>query len=503
MKTLSKLLIKSRDFLKERLAALGKKHPPENHADMSELHLQQVYFQQLFENSPEAIAILDNSGRVIKINCAFTKLFGYTAEEIKDKSLHESIVPVYLLDQAKQYYQEVFQGRSLQLEGVRKNKNGRIIHVSILGYPVFQQDIQVGIFAIYSDITERKEAENKLKYLSLHDFLTGLYNRTFFEQQMRYYEQNMADQLGIMICDIDGLKLVNDTLGHESGDVLLLAASEVICSCLTATHAGNHIVARIGGDEFAIILPDISSQHLETLGRNIHLAVEAHNSGLDKLPLNISTGWAHGVKTTQIHELFREADNNMYREKLLHSCNTRSSILQTLMKSLETRDFIARGHGVRIENLVVRIARQLQLPDRSVQHLILLAHYHDIGKVGVPDQILFKEGPLTDKESKEMKRHSEIGYRIAQASINLHAISDLILKHHEWWDGSGYPLNLCKEDIPLECRILALADSYDSMTHWRPYRKELTGEQALAIIRKGAGKQFDPKLAEIFLGLFK
>jgi HD-GYP domain-containing protein (c-di-GMP phosphodiesterase class II) len=135
--------------------------------------------------------------------------------------------------------------------------------------------------------------------------------------------------------------------------------------------------------------------------------------------------------------------------------------------------------------------------------LRLFARFHDIGKVGISDTILFKPGPLNEKERWEMERHSEIGFRIAQSSPDLSIIADWILKHHEWWNGQGYPLQLKEREIPIECRILAIVDAFDAMTNQRPYREALTKEEALKELKKGAGSQFDPELVDIFMELIK
>ena len=128
----------------------------------------------------------------------------------------------------------------------------------------------------------------------------------------------------------------------------------------------------------------------------------------------------------------------------------------------------------------------------------LFAKFHDIGKVGISDAILFKPGALDEVEREEMRRHSEIGYRIALSSVDLLHIAEWILRHHEWWDGSGYPIGLVGSDIPLECRILSIVDAYDAMTSDRPYRKAMSAAKAIAELRKFAGIQFDPDLLEPF-----
>ncbi len=187
-----------------------------------------------------------------------------------------------------------------------------------------------------------------------------------------------------------------------------------------------------------------------------------------------------------ITRLFKEADDNMYRQKLHHINSNRSEIVQTLMKMLEMRDFITEGHADRLQDIVELMAKHLNLPEYSQSDLRLLAQFHDIGKVGISDNILFKPGPLTEKEYKEMQRHSEIGQRIALASSELASMADWILKHHEWWNGQGYPLGLKEEEIPLECRILAIADAYDAMTSDRPYRQAMSHQEAIKEIKRCA-----------------
>lgn len=144
------------------------------------------------------------------------------------------------------------------------------------------------------------------------------------------------------------------------------------------------------------------------------------------------------------------------------------------------------------------LARSLELPEDRFNYLLLLAQFHDLRKVGIPDRILFKPGPLTEEEWREIQKHSEIGHRIAQSVPDLAPIADWILKHHERWDGHGYPLGLSGEDIPLECRILAIADAYDSMTSDRPYRKAMSREEAIGELKRCMGTQFDPQLTEKF-----
>ena len=162
---------------------------------------------------------------------------------------------------------------------------------------------------------------------------------------------------------------------------------------------------------------------------------------------------------------------------------------------------MTENHSDRLQLLVTQLAERRGLSSERIADLCLLAQFHDIGKVGIPDRILMKPGPLNADEMAEMQKHCEIGHRISLALPELEAISEWILKHHEWWNGEGYPLGIAGAKIPLECRILAIADAYDAMTNDRPYRPAMSHQAALVELVHCAGTQFDPELVRLFTGI--
>ena len=465
-------------------------------------------------NTLNAIVLTKSTGEIFYANSSFYYITNFAeSSEIIGKNIKNIFPKQKNLDS---FLNSVANLKDWNGEVLFKSQNDKLLVLDTSSC-LIKDDLGKNLCYMISfvNITRRKKAEIRLKKInknlnqllskktkeiekqSLCDNLTGLYNRNFFDNEMARFSSQPHTSIGIIVCDLDGLKFVNDTLGHQSGDQILINAAEI----LRRNFRSNDIIARIGGDEFAILLTESDSEIIGQILQRLRHAVQEYNNTEPKIPLSMSIGHALGEgATADIHALFREADNRMYREKIQREGSARSAILQALTSSMKARDFDTEGHCDRLQHdLAGSLARSLNLSQDFVNDLYLLARFHDLGKVGIPDHILFKPGPLTEEEWQQMRQHCEIGHRIASSVPHLQPIADFILKHHEWWDGRGYPQGLSGDDIPLPCRVLAIVDAYDAMTSDRPYRNSMPQNEAVQELRLCAGTQFDPKLVEQFI----
>jgi diguanylate cyclase (GGDEF)-like protein/PAS domain S-box-containing protein len=465
--------------------------------------------EDILQNVRDLIILADTEGKIIRINERVEKLLGYEREELLGRHLKklfaeedcelaaglesDSSEKIYYIDKYLKTKEGITIPVDIHLSSIRDSCG------DTAGMVLVGRDKRI-LRQLQQEIAERKQAEEQLLYLSMHDSLTGLYNRTYFERELTEISLGIHNSVAIIICDVDGLKFINDTLGHKYGDELLTAAASV----LMGFQSKDQIVCRIGGDEFAMLIKEDKTEKTKQIAEELQQSIARHNIDNPHLPVSISIGYAvWDYSTKDIVDLFKEADGNMYRMKLSQRHSTRNAIAGTLAKTLEARDFISEGHVDRLQELVSKLALAVGFSQQEIIDIKVFAQFHDIGKVGISDRILFKEGRLTKEEATEIRRHSEIGYRIAHSSPELIHIADWILMHHEWWNGEGYPMGIRGADIPIQCRILAICDAYDAMTNDRPYREAMSREKALEELLNCSGTQFEPKLVDIFIKLME
>ena len=373
--------------------------------------------------------------------------------------------------------------------------NGENLYTEIIKTPVLNDNNEVsGIIGLLLDITDRKKIEKKLKYLSYTDILTKVYNRTCFEEKAKkiFKEENLP--MGIIMGDTNGLKIVNDTLGHEEGDELLKLTTKV----LKDVCKGNELIFRMGGDEFAIIIPKAKENECETLIKNIIDSCNNYKHDLIKISIALGYSVTYDLDKS-IYDTLKEAEDMVYRKKLLEKNSFNSSVISSLQATLQEKSLETKAHTERVVENSIKIGERLSLPLSVMDELILVAKLHDIGKIGINESILLKLDNLTEEEFGIIKSHTEKGYRIIKAANHLESVAKGVLTHHERWDGNGYPLKLKEDKIPLIARIVSVADAYDVMTTNRVYKNALSKDEAIRELKKNSGKQFDPNIVKVFI----
>ncbi|MDZ5724183.1 HD domain-containing protein [Acetobacterium sp. K1/6] len=398
-------------------------------------------------------------------------------------SVLESIKKVMLEKSAADF---VF--RIIRQDGEESVANLRMI-------PQFDENKNhVGVFGTIQDITRIRKTEEEIRYLSYHDYLTGLFNRRFYEEVLVKLDIDENYPLTLVMADVNGLKMINDSFGHAVGDELLQKASNVIKSGCR----DKDVIARLGGDEFVIILTKTDAETAALVIKRLETLASREKIG----GLKLSIAFGSKTKTRKeenIQQVLKNAEDDMYRHKLYESASMRSKTIELIMNTLYEKSNREMMHSNRVGLICEKIGMRMKLDQDEINQIRTAGLIHDIGKMGIDEKILNKPGALNAEEWKEIKRHPEIGYRILSSVNEFSEMANCILEHHERWDGNGYPKGLKGEEISLQGRIVAVADSFDAMTSDRTYRKGLIHEAAIAEIKRCAGTHFDPLVAKILV----
>lgn len=426
---------------------------------------------------------------ILGVNKVFEKLMGMTSVELVGKSIRD-------------LYENVEYHNIAELEKVALDNESRIFedysemldrYLRVIAYKTDSDKLAV----IIEDTTETRERLKEIEYISYHDALTNLHNRRYYEDNLAILDVPENYPITIVMSDINGLKLINDAFGHTAGDKLLVSASKVILDACRKTD----LVARIGGDEFVIVMPKTDRLTAEKIVDNINK--EAKNVQIESIELSISFGFkTKNNDNEDIQEIYRSAEDSMYRVKLIEIPSMRSSAIETILNTLYEKDKSSEIHSRTVSDISEKLAIAAGMDRQDVNVVKTAGLLHDIGKIIIPISIITKQGKLTAEEYDLIKGHPEIGFRILNSTHDLRIISNIVLNHHERWDGLGYPRGITADNIPIQSRIISIADAFDAMTSERTYRDIFTYEHALNEIKNNSGTQFDPELVKVFVDNF-
>ncbi len=348
-----------------------------------------------------------------------------------------------------------------------------------------------GYILYFLDITEKIEQAKKVIYLEDHDQLTGLFNRKYYTNEISKLYKAKEFPISVIMADINGLKLINDSFGYSVGEKVIESAAK----CIKDLCPPNTMIARMEGGFFSVILPRMSLQNALLIMKD--LKDETKDIRIDTIQLSMEFACSSlNNEFDQIEDILRNNNEQIYRKKITSGASIRSQTIDLIMQTLYEKNPREMHHSHRVSTICVSIGKILGLDSEELGQLRIAGLMHDIGKIGISEEILNKPGRLTIDEFAEIKKHSEIGYRILSSVPEFSQVALYVLQHQEKWDGTGYPQNLKTLDILLPARIIAIADAYDAMTRERTYKAKMSREDALIELKEKAGTQFDPTIID-------
>jgi diguanylate cyclase (GGDEF)-like protein len=369
-------------------------------------------------------------------------------------------------------------------------------------------------------IVENAQLYSQAMTWAITDGLTRLYNHRYMHECL---DKEIArgtrfgTTFSIIMLDLDFFKTYNDTYGHLAGDDVLTGVGK----CIQASIRTVDMAFRYGGEEFAIILPETTIEGAYLVAERIREKIEQKifagrssitaslgiagwpNDGVNKEQILISADkalyTAKGTgrnKTCAPYEFSRQG--MVAQEDISETQRIAIGMIFALAATVDAKDHYTYGHSRKVSQYAVAMGQLLNLPQEKISEIRIAGLLHDIGKIGIPDSILNKDGMLDEQEWRQIKSHPEMGVEILRYVADLANSLPIILNHHEHFDGSGYPAGLKGKDIPLEARLLSVADAYDAMTSLRPYHNQRTCQEALDELKRCAGTTFDPELVQLF-----
>jgi len=462
--------------------------------DMAMQHLLDIFYG----HSASMLIVQSNTGEIINANQAACRFYGYTKKQLLNLTMND--IECTVADKGKkdgnldEIHSKLF---------IHQLSDGQKKVVSVYVSPITFCEDEYALFIVCDMLDANKYTENqdldseeieRLCYSNHYDELTGLYNRYYISEKIKSYDFSSVLPVAVIMCDVNGLKVFNDVFGREKGDELLKKVSGL----LQDTCRKDDIIARWGEDEFLVLLPRTSKINAYKVIQRINKKLEEKKG--DIMRLSMSFGFAIKCDENEdVQQTLKEAEKWMHHKKLLDGRSYRSTIINTLLSILYEKSAETEEHSRRLAKHCFKMGRLLKFPAEEMSELLLLAILHDIGKIGIDQQILIKPSKLTAQEWQEMQQHCEIGHRIIKNIPELAVVAEYVLLHHERWDGTGYPKGYKGEEIPLPCRLLAIADAYDVMTNGRVYKEAMSHEVAVEELKRNSASQFDPACVEIFL----
>ena len=475
----------------------------ERRAVQEKLYKERSKYLQTLISIGDGVMVVDTSGKIEMLNKVAQHLTGWSTKEAKGRHYREVFVLTHddcvgeIVDPINRVM-ETDEIEELKNHALLTSKDGTIYHLEDSAAPIKDEGgMTIGVVLVFRDVTEKKQQQRAIEYLSFHDALTGLYNRRFLEEELQRLDTVRNLPISIIMGDVNGLKLTNDIFGHAHGDVFLTKIAEIMKKICRS----DDIIARWGGDEFVILLPKTSIQEAKQIQNRIKL--EFAEDGIKVIKGNISLGC--DVKTSmdqKLLECLASAEEKMYAAKVLERDDFKSTTLDSIITTMQSDNPEEEEHALRVSQWCHDLGVRMELPHVKIRRLKLAGYFHDIGKIVLDKDLLDQNSSFSEEEWTEIKKHPIMGYRILNAFDDTMSLADAVLHHHERWDGTGYPKGLKGQEIPFLARVVAVANCYDRLSQTCEGEAALFHRNSLMELKKLDG-QLDPEITREFIKMIE
>jgi len=485
-------------------------------------------FLDIINEYGSIMLIIDpETGYVVYANKRAVEFYGYTEEEFLDIRVQDinclSTEEVsYEMNLAKNEHRDYFLFQ-------HRLANGELKDVEVRSRPI-EENGKVYLFSVIYDITERQQYLEEQERFNLYitlvvtalisilfiviiymtqknkqilrlqegviestkiDLLTKLHSRAIIDSS---YEELSKSKLplALILIDVNGLKLINDSFGHKNGDEAIIG----VANSLREICDIKSVLMRISGDEFMVFVPSVSRVHTEILVekiRNLRVYVEG-------VAISVSVGYQFITSPDTDYVIaFKNAEDMMYKYKLETKLKSHQQTLDSILINLFSKSQLTEDHSNNVREYVTLIANEMFDREEQIEELRRAALLHDIGRITLDIEMIDGPDVFAKEDIKYIRKHCEKGYNILRNVKGYADIAEAILHHHERFDGDGYPLGIKGKEIPIYSRIIAVADAFDGMTGKRNYKDNMDYEKAIFELRKNAYSQFDPDIVEVFI----
>lgn len=468
------------------------------------LNRESKFVKESLDTLKNPICVFDNEGIILRINNSFSRLtglleqdtIGFRIFDILPLNNHNAIEDyLYYSDKDENMDKNYNTPKFSYATYIKKDGSSKLLK------KYFNNLIENNVILhmlVLEDITEETKKNNEYEFLGLHDALTGLYNRNYYQELLRNLRNQNKYPISVIVGDINGLKIMNDIFGHEYGDQIIIDISSIL-----KQHCSHGEIIRVGGDEFYVFLEKTTDKQAKQIITKITDSCYAMFENYHFVGISLGS-FTLNNSDEYFDTAIRKAEAEMYYNKSVDQDNIKKESLKKFKQMYEEKCELGVSHITRLVKLAKEFGKFLKLRKSEVEDVINACEIHDIGKVAINKKIINKSTAYTLEEKEIMMSHCSTGYKIATLSYETSHLARIILSHHEYWNGSGYPQGLIGDQIPYLARIVSIIDYYDITKYGKSNVKPITElNMVLEKMEQEKGKMLDPSLLKSFINFIK